>query len=134
LSCNKHDKETEREIMKEQINELRDLCYGESFKAGWHTNLQTGELLERNKGEMIALIHSEISEAMEGERKGLMDDHLPNRPMVEVEMADAVIRIMDYCGRWNYDIGGAIIDKIEYNRNRADHKIENRQKDGGKKF
>ena len=134
MSCNKHDKETEREIMKEQINELRDLCYGESFKAGWHTNLQTGELLERNKGEMIALIHSEISEAMEGERKGLMDDHLPNRPMVEVEMADAVIRIMDYCGRWNYDIGGAIIDKIEYNRNRADHKIENRQKDGGKKF
>jgi hypothetical protein len=134
MSCNKHDKETEREIMKEQINELRDLCYGESFKAGWHTNLQTGELLERNKGEMIALIHSEVSEAMEGERKGLMDDHLPNRPMVEVEMADAVIRIMDYCGRWGYDIGGAIIDKIEYNRNRADHKIENRQKDGGKKF
>jgi len=120
--------------MEKQINELRDLCYGESFKAGWHTDLQTGELLERNKGEMIALIHSEISEAMEGERKGLMDDHLPNRPMVEVEMADAVIRIMDYCGRWNYDIGGAIIEKIHYNQNRADHKLENRQKDGGKKF
>ena len=120
--------------MKKEINELRDLCYGESFKAGWHTNLETGELLNRNKGEMIALIHSEVSEAMEGERKGLMDDHLPNRPMAEVEMADAVIRIMDYCGRWGYDIGGAIVDKIEYNRNRADHKLENRQKDGGKKF
>ena len=114
--------------MKEQINELRDLCFGESFKAGWHTNLETGELLERNKGEMIALIHSEVSEAMEGERKCLMDDHLPNRLMVEVEMADAVIRIMDYCGRWGYDIGGAIIEK------RADHKLENRVKEGGKKF
>lgn len=134
MSCNKHYLETEREIMKEQINELRDFCYGESFRAGWHTNLETGELLERNKGEMIALIHSEVSEAMEGERKGLMDDHLPNRPMAEVEMADAIIRIMDYCGRWNYDVGGAIMDKIEYNRNRADHKLENRQKDGGKKF
>lgn len=120
--------------MKEEINKLRDFCYGESFKAGWHTDLTTGELLERNKGEMLCLVHSEISEAMEGERKGLVDDHLPNRPMAEVELADAVIRIMDYAGRWNYDIGGAIIDKVQYNKNRADHKIENRIKDGGKKF
>jgi hypothetical protein len=120
--------------MEKEINKLRDFCYNESFKAGWHTNLETGELLERNKGEMICLIHSEISEAMEGERKGLMDDHLPTRPMAEVEMADAVIRIMDYCGRWNYDIGGAIVEKIEYNRNRLDHKLENRVKNGGKKF
>jgi hypothetical protein len=54
--------------------------------------------------------------------------------MVEVEMADAIIRIMDYCGRFNHDIGGAIMEKLEYNRNRKDHKIENRIKDGGKKF
>lgn len=120
--------------MKKEINKLKDMCYKASFDAGWHTNLETGELLNRNKGEMIALIHSEISEAMEGERKNLMDDHLPHRPMAEVEMADAVIRIMDYCGRWGYDIGGAIIEKIEYNKNRADHKIENRKKEGGKQF
>ena len=120
--------------MKQEINKLRDLCYNASFKAGWHTNLETGELLNRNKGEMLMLVVTEIAEAMEGERKGLMDDHLPNRPMAEVEMADAVIRIMDYCGRWGYDIGGAIRDKIEYNKNRADHKLENRVKDGGKKF
>jgi len=120
--------------MTQEINKLRDLCYGESFKAGWHTSLETGELIERNKAEMICLMHSELSEAMEGERKGLMDDHLPNRPMAEVEMADTIIRIMDYCGRWGYDIGGAIMEKIEYNRNRADHKLENRQKNGGKKF
>lgn len=120
--------------MKQEINNLRDVCYQASFNAGWHTNIETGELLDRNKGEMIALIHSEISEAMEGERKNLMDDHLPHRPMVEVEMADAIIRIMDYCGRFNYDIGGAIVDKLAYNANRADHKIENRKKEGGKKF
>lgn len=120
--------------MKKEVNKLKDICYKASFDAGWHTNLETGELLNRNKGEMIALIHSEISEAMEGERKNLMDDHLPHRPMAEVEMADAVIRIMDYCGRWGYDIGGAIIEKIEYNKNRADHKIENRKKEGGKQF
>lgn len=120
--------------MKEQINTLRNICYNASLIGGWHTDLETGELLKRNKAEMICLIHSELSEAMEGERKGLMDDHLPSRPMAEVEMADAVIRIMDYCGRWGYDIGGAIMEKIEYNGNRADHKLENRQKNGGKKF
>lgn len=120
--------------MKQQINELRDACYQASYNAGWHTNLETGELLNRNKAEMICLMHSELSEAMEGERKNLMDDHLPNRPMVEVEMADAVIRIMDYCGRFGYDIGGAVVDKLAYNAKRADHKIENRVKEGGKKF
>jgi len=118
----------------ENVNNLRDLCYKASFDAGWHTNLETGELLERNKAEMLCLIHSEISEAMEGERKGLMDDHLPDRPMAEVELADAVIRIMDYAGRWGYDIGGALVAKVLYNKNRKDHKLENRIKDGGKKF
>jgi NTP pyrophosphatase (non-canonical NTP hydrolase) len=120
--------------VKNSVNFLRDLCYKASFDAGWHTNLETGELLDRNKGEMLALIHSEISEALEGERKGLMDDHLPHRKMTEVELADAIIRIMDYAGRFNYDIGGAIVEKMEYNANRPDHKLENRKKETGKKF
>ena len=120
--------------MKQNINELVKACYKASFDAGWHTNIETGELKERNRAEMLMLIVSEIAEAMEGERKGLMDDKLKHRPMAEVEMADAVIRIADYCGRWGYDLGGAIVEKMAYNANRADHKIENRLKDGGKKF
>lgn len=116
------------------LNLLRDLCYSESFKAGWHTDLNTGELLDRNKGEMISLIHSEVSEMLEGERKDLMDDKLPHRKMVEVEAADAIIRILDYCGRWNYDVGTALVEKIEFNRNREDFKPENRKKSNGKKF
>jgi len=119
--------------LAEEINVLRDICYKESYNGGWHTN-PDGSLKDRNKAEMLCLIHSEISEAMEGERKNLMDTHLTDRPMAEVEMADAVIRIMDYCGRWGYDIGNAIVAKIEYNRTRADHREENRNSEHGKKF
>lgn len=119
---------------EKRVNELRDFCYQESTNAGWHTNLETGELLERNKGEMIALIHSEVSEMLEGERKDLMDDKLTHRKMAEVEAADVIIRVLDYCGRWNYDVGGALIEKIKFNRERSDFKLENRKKTNGKKF
>jgi len=72
----------------------------------------------REFGTIIALIHSELSEALEGDRKDLMDSHIPHRKNVEVELADAVIRIMDYAGAMNMDLGGAIEDKLAYNRTR----------------
>ena len=117
----------------DKINTFRDLCYADAYKAGWHTDKE-GNLLDRNKGQMLCLIHSEVSETMEGERKNLMDDHLPHRKMAEVELADVIIRVFDYAGRFGYDLGGAFVEKLEYNRNRADHKPENREKEGGKSF
>lgn len=116
------------------LTQLTEKCFNQSKEAGWHTDLKTGELIDRNKGEMLMLMVSEIAEAMEGERKGLMDDHLPHRKMVEVELADAIIRICDYAGRWGYDLEGAVNEKLEYNKQRADHKIENRLLSGGKKW
>jgi len=80
------------------------------------------------------LMVSEISEAMEGERKSLQDDKLPHRRMAEVELADALIRIFDYAGGFGYDLGGALVEKCLYNLQRADHKPEHRAADGGKKF
>lgn len=110
-----------------RIKQLQKKIHSQNVDAGWWDN-------PREKGTLLCLIHSEISEAMEGERKDLMDKHLPHRKMAEVELADAMIRIMDYAEAFGYDLEGAIYEKIEYNMNRSDHKIENRIKQGGKKF
>ena len=100
----------------------------------WWIDIHTGKPLDRNVGELLALIHSEISEALEGHRKGLMDDHLPHIPMFEVELADAIIRILDTASRLCPTLPLTIMEKLNYNRHRADHKTENRLKDGGKKY
>lgn len=98
----------------------------------WHD--ASGKPLKRNKAELICLMHSELSECMEGVRKDLPDDKLPHRKMEEVELADCIIRILDYCGGFGLDIHGAIEEKLAYNMKRKDHTHEARAKAGGKKF
>jgi NTP pyrophosphatase (non-canonical NTP hydrolase) len=98
----------------------------------WHT--ADGVRLDRNKGELLMLMVSEIAEAMEGERKDLMDDKLPHRRMAEVELADALIRILDYVAGFGYDLQGAYDEKMAYNAEREDHKREARALAGGKKW
>ena len=106
---------------------VQNKLHGQAKEMGWHNK-------PREVGTLIALCHSELSEAMEGARKDLMDDHLPDRKMIEVELADCIIRILDLAGSLNLDVAGAIADKHEYNRNRADHQLANREKAGGKSF
>jgi hypothetical protein len=208
-------------ITAEYVDGLVAECHGASKKGGWWSDLATSEPLKRNKGEMLALIHTEIGEAYRGRQDDAMDEHLPHRKSEEVELADTVIRICDYIGGWNlegftnkvmyvvskpkpphwthllvwaqaeertsskansiafnlayhrfrmyvddtveharkgravgqeealsilfvelhdwaeasgYDLAAAIKDKLDYNAQRADHKVENRAKDGGKEF
>ena len=187
-----------------QINGLAEAIYQQNVEAGWYSNPETGEPLEhRNVPEMFALMHSELSEALEHWRKDTMDDHLPDLLGLHVELADTAIRILDFAGyqrlvmwadasrlpwkwqgpvsahlaeihqkiseachfwcdwsagtRWsqaaatanslstalrqleilahevNCDLWHVVDLKLAYNRERADHKIENRKKPGGKK-
>lgn len=180
-------------LTPENLENFCNLCH-EAAK-NWWINLETNEPLDRNRGEMIALKHSELSEAWDGFKIGAMDDHLPHRLALDVEIADACIRLGDYTKGTNISlqqmvgmsfmpienpdirlllleahsalsklleaerkgketslvvisfflhiyrhrnlypqIDEIIVEKMEYNANRADHKIENRLKDGGKKI
>ena len=127
------------DYLTKHIDHINALCaeiHADNVAAGWWTDPRTGEsILEtRNVGEILMLIVSEVAEAMEGHRKGLMDDKLPHRPMLEVELADAIIRIADLAGAKGFDLGGAIAEKRAFNASREDHKLENRMAPGGKAY
>lgn len=117
-----------------KAKDLIDHCHSAAVNAGWWHDIKSGEPLPANVPTKLMLIVSEVAEAMEADRKGLMDDKLPHRNGVEVELADAVIRIFDLAGKLECDLIGAIVEKLDYNASRADHKPENRLKAGGKDY
>ena len=87
------------------VKELVALCHSIAISKGhWDT--------ERNDGELICLMHSELSEALEALRKELGPD------AVAEELADCIIRICDYAGSRHIDLEKAIADKIEHNKQR----------------
>ena len=116
----------------DQVAQIEQLCHGLAREAGWWDNRDLDD--PQTIPTCLCLVHSEISEAMEGARKNRMDDHLPHRKALEVELADAMIRILDLAGVYQLDLGGALVEKLVYNTQRADHKREARAADDGKKF
>lgn len=179
---------SERNKRKEkELVRLQESIHSYNAELGWWDN-------HRSPSTFANLFISELSEAMEGERKGLMDDHLPDYEMFWVELADYCIRVMDWLGHYgntkyypdamplsldrmdvlfkltsavteafnsmtnhpsyaayaelsasvcvalNYaeakgvDLLAIIKEKVEYNKQRADHKRQNRAAENGKKF
>jgi hypothetical protein len=84
------------------LNDLAKQVHAANEK--WWTCMETGKPIERNKGELLMLVITELSEAVEGIRRGdLQDDKLPHRKMEEVEMADAKIRLLDFAAGFESD-------------------------------
>lgn len=129
-----HERDQRRfdERLAKALNLICQRCHEASLTAGWWRDTDTFD--PHIVPTKLMLTVSELAEAMEGDRKGLMDDHLPQRTMMEVELADAVIRICDLAGWLGYDLGGALVEKLAYNKQRADHKLEARASEGGKAY
>ena len=105
---------------------LADEIYTTAYEKGWW------EEGERNHAEMIALMHSELSEALEELRKGYDPTYVYYREDgkpegVGMELADTIIRILDYCYFAGIDMDSMMREKMEFNKTRS-------YRHGGKSF
>ncbi len=107
------------------LNQLRDEIHQNAIEHGWWDE-------ERSFGDIIALCHSELSEALEEHRNGRLPtgiyySNIEKPEGIPIELADCIIRILDYCGKVGINIEEAISFKHEYNKTRP-------YRHGGKKI
>ena len=117
---------------REYLKDLGMIIHHDNAK--WWVDIKHGAAQGTQCGELLMLTVSELAEGMEGDRKNLMDDKLPHRSMLEVELADAIIRILDIGAGKGLDVAGALVEKLVYTAHREDHKLEHRKGEHGKKY
>lgn len=109
-----------KKLNAKQINELATTIHNNNKIRGWWDDP------DRCLFAVIQLITSEVSEATEGARKGIMDDHLKHREMTEVELADSMVRTLDlgfFLGLSYEPYSANYTDKIDHMMNKIDSEV-----------
>ena len=102
----------ERKCLVVTFNDVAKQVHSTAKEKGWWDT-------DRNDGEMLALIHAEVSEALEALRAGNPpDDKIPEFTGAEAELADVIIRIMDLSEARGWRVIEALVAKIEFNKGR----------------
>lgn len=106
--------------LREQAHTVFERMQEEVFRLnsskGWYDE-------DRSVGDMVALLHSEVSEVLEAYRTFKFQDateRIPNADLdkpegVGAEMADCLIRLLDMAKRWDVDLAAEFTRKMAYN-------------------